>query len=494
MPNTLNLIAKRGETFNHYYVSYPLCCPSRVSLLTGRYSHNNGVRGNVQPNGGYFGFSFRAAYTHNLAVWLQNDGYRTIHVGKFLNGYGDEPFDDGTAVPPGWNAWHTVQKADTTHYFYGYTLNDNGQIDGPFGDSGSWDTREYGVRDDIGCPFAPTNGLPCNYETDTLTSIASRGAAGNLAGTALLPAARLHRPPRRLPPPGRAGAGAAPLQLVQRRSPASPALPGLRRGQRRRQAPLHPRSSLPLAQRHPHLPRLLRQGARVAALDRRRRQAGDRHPGLAAPPAQHLRHLHLRQRLLLRRAPPDRRQVPRLRAVHAPSLPDPRAAHPPRHRIRRAGGEHRHRPDRARAGRRGSRQEHRRALDGAVPARPRPAHAAPVPLRVLRRNLRRRGTGRDRRTRRPERQDVGQRAERDRLDPRPAEGLRGDPPRPLQVHRLAGRREGALRPRKGPLRAQQHRPHPQLLPDPQLPPPGTAEPARGLRRPQLHAKKPRKSR
>ena len=92
MPNTLNLIAKRGETFNRYYVSYPLCCPSRVSLLTGRYAHNNGVKGNIQPNGGYFGFSFRAAYTHNLATWLQGAGYRTIHVGKFLNGYGDEPY------------------------------------------------------------------------------------------------------------------------------------------------------------------------------------------------------------------------------------------------------------------------------------------------------------------------------------------------------------------------------------------------------------------
>jgi arylsulfatase A-like enzyme len=178
MPNTLNLIAKRGETFNNYYVSYPLCCPSRVSLLTGRYSHNNGVKGNVQPNGGYFGFSFRAASKHNLAVWLQNAGYRTIHVGKFLNGYGDEPFDNGTTIPPGWSAWHTVEKADTTHYYYGYSLNDNGQIDGPFGDSGSWETREYGARDDIGCPFAPANGLPCYYETDTLTNIATAELQG----------------------------------------------------------------------------------------------------------------------------------------------------------------------------------------------------------------------------------------------------------------------------------------------------------------------------
>jgi arylsulfatase A-like enzyme len=178
MPNTLNLIAKRGETFNDYYVSYPLCCPSRVSLLTGRYSHNNGVKGNVQPNGGYFGFSFRAAYNHNLAVWLQNAGYRTIHVGKFLNGYGEEPYSSGKEVPPGWSAWHTVLKADSTHYYYGYELDNNGQIDGPFGDSGSWETREYGPRDDIGCPLAPTNGLPCYYETDALTNIATAEMQG----------------------------------------------------------------------------------------------------------------------------------------------------------------------------------------------------------------------------------------------------------------------------------------------------------------------------
>jgi N-acetylglucosamine-6-sulfatase len=180
MPNTLEMIAKRGMTFNRYYVPYPLCCPSRVSLLTGRYAHNNGVKGNVQPNGGYFGFSFRGAYTHNLATWLQGAGYRTIHVGKFLNGYGDEPYDNGTSVPPGWNAWHTVLKADTNHYYYGYTLNNNGLIEGPFGDSGSWETRQYGVRDDIGCPYAPLNGLPCYYETDQLTNF----AIGELQATA----------------------------------------------------------------------------------------------------------------------------------------------------------------------------------------------------------------------------------------------------------------------------------------------------------------------
>lgn len=174
MPNTLNLIAKRGETFNRYYVSYPLCCPSRVSLMTGRYAHNNGVKGNIQPNGGYFGFSFRGAYTHNIATWLQGAGYRTIHVGKFLNGYGDEPYSNGTEVPPGWSAWHTVLKSDTDHYYYGYSLNNNGVVEGPYGDSGTWEPREYITRDDIGCPFAPLNGQPCYYETDMLTNLATQ--------------------------------------------------------------------------------------------------------------------------------------------------------------------------------------------------------------------------------------------------------------------------------------------------------------------------------
>lgn len=172
MPNTLDLLAKRGETFNRYYVSYPLCCPSRVSLMTGRYAHNTGVKGNVQPNGGYFGFSFRGAYEHNIATWLQGAGYRTIHIGKFLNGYGDEPYSDGRNVPPGWSSWHSVLNADTHHYFYGYVLNNDGTISEPYGNSGTWEPREYTERDPAGCPFAPEEGRPCVYATDVFNWMA----------------------------------------------------------------------------------------------------------------------------------------------------------------------------------------------------------------------------------------------------------------------------------------------------------------------------------
>lgn len=181
MPNTLALIADRGITFNRYYTPYSLCAPSRASLLTGRYAHNDHVRGNVEPEGGYSGFMVRTAARQNLAIWLQEAGYRTIHVGKFLNGYGEPPYSTPTEEPAGWTAWHTVLNSDSDHYYYGYELNDNGTVDGPFGDPGSWETREYGERDAFGCPTAPENGKPCLYETDVLSRIASEELAGTPA-------------------------------------------------------------------------------------------------------------------------------------------------------------------------------------------------------------------------------------------------------------------------------------------------------------------------
>ncbi len=215
MPNTLDLIAKRGMTFNRYYVSYPLCCPSRISLLTGRYAHNHGVKGNVQPNGGYSGYAGRAAFTHNLGTWMQQAGYKTIHIGKFLNGYGEAPYSDPREVPPGWSSWHTVEAADSTHFYYGYSLNDNGSVDGPYGDSGSWDTREYGVRDDPGCPFAPINGLPCYYETDALTQLATNELAQTPAEQPFYLQLDYTAPHGDYRRPGGPGAGSSRVRLVQ---------------------------------------------------------------------------------------------------------------------------------------------------------------------------------------------------------------------------------------------------------------------------------------
>ena len=159
MPNTLSLIASQGITFNKYYVSNPLCCPSRTTMLTGRYSHNNGVVTNFFPSGGYYKFDQQ----NNLAVWLHNRGYKTSHVGKFLNQYGD---NDPTEIPQGWSDWHTV--IGDARLFYGYTTNDNGVVSDPHG---AYDdaTKSYPEKDPASCPDNPPPLQECNYLTDVIT-------------------------------------------------------------------------------------------------------------------------------------------------------------------------------------------------------------------------------------------------------------------------------------------------------------------------------------
>ena len=202
------------------------------------------------------------AYTHNLATWLQGAGYRTIHIGKFLNGYGDEPYDNGTDVPPGWSAWHTVLNSDTDHYFYGYTLNNNGVIEGPYGDSGSWDTREYGERDDSGCPFAPLNGKPCLYETDVSTASPTKRCWARPPEQPFYLQLDYTSPHGDFRRPAGPGAGDPPLRLASPAPAARTAAPeGFNEGNVNDKPRFIREAALPLADRNPHLPRLLPEGA-----------------------------------------------------------------------------------------------------------------------------------------------------------------------------------------------------------------------------------------
>ena len=112
----------RGTIFSQAIVSFPLCCPSRATYLTGQYSHNNGVTHNVPPFGGYVGLD----HSNTLPVWLQSAGYRTIHLGRYLNGYGTQN-PDVTEVPPGWDEWHSTVDPYTFD-LSSWKMNDNGVI------------------------------------------------------------------------------------------------------------------------------------------------------------------------------------------------------------------------------------------------------------------------------------------------------------------------------------------------------------------------------
>jgi len=156
MPETRRLIGAAGARFTHAYVSSPLCCPSRATYLTGQYAHNNGVHTNTPPHGGVEAL----AAQHTLPVWLRAAGYRTSHIGKYLNGYGlRHPAD----VPPGWSDWHgTIDKS--TYQMYGYRMFENGAV------------RRYGnfdVED------------PALYQTDVLRQKAVEAIEGTAPGVPL---------------------------------------------------------------------------------------------------------------------------------------------------------------------------------------------------------------------------------------------------------------------------------------------------------------------
>jgi arylsulfatase A-like enzyme len=119
LPNTRRLIGRTGVDFKSFYVTNPLCCPSRATFLTGQYSHNTGVISNRGPNALP---ALRESET--LATWLQDSGYRTALVGKYLNGYG---LEDPENIPPGWTEWHALADP-TTERYYDYELNENGAI------------------------------------------------------------------------------------------------------------------------------------------------------------------------------------------------------------------------------------------------------------------------------------------------------------------------------------------------------------------------------
>jgi N-acetylglucosamine-6-sulfatase len=120
MPNVRTLLADQGVTFSNNFVSYSLCCPSRSTFLTGQYAHNHGVWGNAPPNGGYY----KLDSTNTLPVWLSRAGYATVHLGKYLNGYGTR---NATEIPPGWTEWQGTPDPSTYRYL-GYTFNENGKL------------------------------------------------------------------------------------------------------------------------------------------------------------------------------------------------------------------------------------------------------------------------------------------------------------------------------------------------------------------------------
>ena len=91
-----------GVEFTNGYVAIPSCCPSRSTLLSGRYVHNNGVVTQQGP-----------ATDESLLLphYLREAGWMTGHVGKYLHYY------DTDVIAGDWDRWARFDGGYTDMYW-----------------------------------------------------------------------------------------------------------------------------------------------------------------------------------------------------------------------------------------------------------------------------------------------------------------------------------------------------------------------------------------
>jgi N-acetylglucosamine-6-sulfatase len=91
-------------------------------MLRGQYPHNHDILYNAPPLGGEWKFRNSGRDKSTIATWLNDAGYQTKYIGRYIKGY------DGLYKPPGWDEWYVIMGdfftlSDPTTA----KVNDNGQ-------------------------------------------------------------------------------------------------------------------------------------------------------------------------------------------------------------------------------------------------------------------------------------------------------------------------------------------------------------------------------
>lgn len=131
---SMKIMKRRGASYSHAFVVDSLCCVSRSSIFTGQQPHQTGVLTNTSgtksgaPLGGWSAFQNGGNLQRSVNVALQNAGYTTGFVGKYLNEYEWVP---GRAIPPalpGWSQLNVVFGSAYDGWEYASTYLDGGQV------------------------------------------------------------------------------------------------------------------------------------------------------------------------------------------------------------------------------------------------------------------------------------------------------------------------------------------------------------------------------
>ncbi|KAL1857440.1 hypothetical protein Daus18300_010413 [Diaporthe australafricana] len=116
MPLLQKHLADRGTTYANHFTTTAICCPSRVSLWTGKQPHNTNVTDVHPPYGGYPKFVSQGLNSNYLPVWLQEAGYNTYYTGKLFNAHTTHNYD--SPYPAAWTSTGFLLDPGTYSYLH----------------------------------------------------------------------------------------------------------------------------------------------------------------------------------------------------------------------------------------------------------------------------------------------------------------------------------------------------------------------------------------
>lgn len=119
MPALQSEVLAKGLHFTNAFVTDPLCCPARTNILRGQHSHTTKIYGTTGAYGGYANVKAFGVQDSTIATWLDDAGYRTALVGKYMNGYGPT---HASQMPAGWDVWAALaaSASNNADYYYNY--------------------------------------------------------------------------------------------------------------------------------------------------------------------------------------------------------------------------------------------------------------------------------------------------------------------------------------------------------------------------------------
>jgi arylsulfatase A-like enzyme len=112
----LDRLAHEGVRFTRTYCQYPLCGPSRASLMSGLHSETNGVMGNSHVLGSFRAVNPKLANHPSLAGFFREQGYYSARVSKIYHmgvPGGIERGDSGGDDPDSWDYSYNIMAPET---------------------------------------------------------------------------------------------------------------------------------------------------------------------------------------------------------------------------------------------------------------------------------------------------------------------------------------------------------------------------------------------